>query len=137
VSEPPSAASRLLDTSVVIDLDQMPPDFFADRMAVSALTLAELSAGTHATADYSERARRVQFLQRVEATFTPLPFGAEAARAYGAIWASVSAAGRKPRGAGAFDLLIAATAMAADLPLWTRNRADFVGLEGLVEIVAV
>ena len=76
-------------------------------------------------------------MQRAEAAFDPLPFDSEAARAYGRVYAAVAAAGRKARGARAVDLLIAATACAAGLPLYTRNGADFEALEGLVDVVVV
>ncbi len=81
--------------------------------------------------------RRQDRLQRAEAAFHPLPFDGEAARAYGRIYAAVVAKGRKARGARAVDLLIAATAYAAELPLYTRNPDDFRGLEKLVAVVAV
>ena len=127
----------LLDTSVVIDLDKLDAGQLPMAMAVSAITMAELSAGPHATSDPAERARRQDRLQRTEATFEPFPFDADAARAYGLLYAAVVAAGRKARGARAVDLLIAATATAAQLPLYTRNPDDFIALEHLVEIVAI
>jgi hypothetical protein len=97
--------------------------------------LAELAAGPHATADSAERARRQDRLQRVEATFEPIPVDAAVARGYGRVYAAVATAGRKARRRRAFDLLIAATALAADLPLYTRNPNDFGGLDSLVEVV--
>jgi predicted nucleic acid-binding protein len=127
----------LLDTSVIIDLDELDPLQLPISVAVSAVTMAELAAGPHATADPEERGRRQDRLQRAEAAFDPLPFDAEAARAYGRVFASVMAAGRKGRGARAVDLLIAATALAADLPLYTRNADDFQGLDGLLAVVVV
>lgn len=127
----------LLDTSVLVDLDQIDAVRLPISVAVSALSLAELAAGPHATLDPDERGRRQDRLQRAEATFDPLPFDGDAARAYGRVFASVVAQGRKARGARAADLLIAATALAADLPLYTRNADDFRGLEQLLEIVAV
>jgi predicted nucleic acid-binding protein len=127
----------LLDTSVVIDLDKFDPADLPIQVAVSAITLAELAAGPHATTDPHERARRQDRLQRAEAAFDPLPFDAEAARAYGRIYAAVTAAGRKARGARAVDLLIAATASANEVPLYTRNPADFRSIDQLVEVVAV
>jgi predicted nucleic acid-binding protein len=99
--------------------------------------MAELAAGPHATKDADERARRQDRLQRAEATFDPLPFDGESARAYGRVFAAVVAAGRQARGARAVDLFIAATCLAADLPLYTRNPEDFRGLEGLLTIVGV
>lgn len=130
-------ARGILDTSVVIDLEQIEPSKLPLEVAVSSITMAELAAGPHATKDSEERARRQDRLQRAEAAFDPLPFDAEAARAYGRIYASVVAAGRKARGARAMDLLIAATACAAGLPLYTRNPDDFRAIGDLVEIVAV
>ena len=127
----------LLDTSVVIDLDQLDPSKLPVEVAVSALTMAELAAGPHAASDADERGRRQDRLQRAEAAFDPLPFDSEAARAYGRVYAAVAAAGRKARGARAVDLLIAATACASGLPLYTRNGADFEALEGLVDVVVV
>ena len=127
----------MLDTSVIIDLDEVDPLLLPESVAVSALTIAELAAGPHATQDPDERGRRQDRLQRTEATFDPLPFDADAARAYGRVFAAVMAAGRKARGARAVDLLIAATALAAGLPLYTRNGDDFRALDGLVEIVVV
>lgn len=132
-----SHARGLIDTSVVIDLEQIDPASLPIELAVSAVTLAELAAGPHATEDAEERARRQDRLQRVEATFDPLPVDDAVARAYGRAYAAVAAAGRKARGRRAFDLLIAATALAAELPLYTRNPGDFGGLDTLLEIVSV
>ena len=127
----------MLDTSVVIDLDNIDPNLLPVEMGVSAVTMAELAAEPHATSDPDERARRQDRLQRAEATFEPFPFDADAARAYGRVYAAVVTAGRKARGARAVDLLIAATAHAAQLPLYTRNPADFQALDDLIEVVAV
>lgn len=130
-------ARGILDTSVVIDLERIEPSELPVEVAVTAITMAELAAGPHATTDPEERARRQDRLQRAEAAFDPLPFDAEASRAYGRIYAAVVAAGRKARGARAVDLLIAATACAAGLPLYTRNPDDFQAIGNLVEVVSV
>ena len=127
----------LIDTSVVIDLEQVDAAALPEELAVSAMTMAELAAGPHATADPAERARRQDRLQRGEATFEPLPVDSETARAYGRVYAAVTATGRKARGRRAIDLLIAATALATGLPLYTRNPDDFAGLSGMIEIVSV
>ena len=127
----------LLDTSILIDLDIIDPEDLPEECAVSAVTLAELAAGPHATRDPAERARRQDRLQRAEATFEPLPIDADVARAYGRVYAAVAAGGRKARGRRAIDLLIAATALAAGLPLYTRNSADFAGLSSLIDVVVV
>jgi len=127
----------LLDTSVIIDLERLDPADLPIESAISAITMAELSAGPHATQDPDERARRQDRLQRAEAVFDPLPFDSEASRAYGRVYAAVVAAGRKARGARAVDLLLAATACSVGLPLYTRNPDDFRALNDLVEVVAV
>lgn len=127
----------LLDTSVVIDLEQLDPSTLPIEVAISVLTMAELAAGPHAARSADERGRRQDRLQRAEAAFDPLPFDGDAARAYGRVFAAVTTAGRKVRGARAVDLLIAATACATDLPLYTRNGADFVGLGDLVEVIVL
>jgi predicted nucleic acid-binding protein len=127
----------LLDTSVIIDLEHLDPSRLPLEVAISAITLAELAAGSHATPDPEERARRQDRLQRAEAAFDPLPFDVEAARAYGRVYSAVVAAGRKARGARAVDLLLAAAACAAGLPLYTRNPDDFRAIGDLVEVVAV
>jgi len=133
----PKHRRALLDTSVVIDLERVDPVALPEEPLISAITMAELAAGPQATSDPTERARRQDRLQRAEASFTPLPFGDGAARAYGRIYAEVAAAGRKPRGPRALDLLIASIALDAGLPLYTRNPRDVEALRELVEIVAV
>ena len=130
-------ARGLIDTSIVIDLELIEPAALPLEVAVSAVTMAELAAGPHATADPNERARRQDRLQRAEATFEPLPVDAAVARAYGRVYSAVAAAGRKTRGRRAVDLFIAATAVAAGLPLYTRNPDDFAGLSDMLEIVSV
>src|SRR6476659_10026056 len=130
-------ARGILDTSVVIDLDNIEPSRLPTEVAVSAITMAELAAGPHATTDPEERARRQDRRQRAEAAFDPLPFDAEAAPAYGRVYPAVVAAGRKARGARAIDLLLAAVACAAGPPRYTRNPDDFRALGDLVEVIAV
>jgi len=125
----------LLDTSVVIDHDLVDPNLLPDESAISAVTLAELAAGPHATSDEEERARRQDRLQWAAATWDPLPFDAEAAPVYGRLFAAAKAAGRSTRTRFA-DLLIAATAAANGLPLYTRNPADS-GLDAVVRVEAV
>ena len=130
-------ARGLVDTSVVIDLDRVAVQSLPREVAISVITLAELAAGPAATDDLEERARRQDRLQRAEATFDPLPFDAEAARAYGRVYAAVARAGRKARGRRMADLLIAATAVSARLPLYTRNPKDFAHLDKIATIVPV
>ncbi len=127
----------IIDTSVLIDLEAIDPATLPSEVAVTAISMAELAAGPHAPRDAGERARRQDRLQRAEATFDALPFDADSARAYGRVYAAVAAAGRKTRGPRAVDLLIAATALALELPLYTRNPDDFRHLGELLDVVAV
>lgn len=129
-------ARGLIDTNIVIYLPRLTARQLPAEMVISAVTLAELSAGPHHTDDPAERARRTSLLQHTEATFDPLPFDADAARAYGQIAAAVLAIGRTPRRRIA-DLMIASVAAVHQLPLYTTNPSDFVGLDELVTVVAV
>lgn len=123
----------ILDTSVVI---AGPVDPIPGELAISCVTLAELHFGvlvTHNAAVRAERLRRLSVLQR---QFDALPVDEAVSAAYGQLAAAVVATGRQPR-ARAMDLLIAATALAHDARLYTRNSGDFSGLEHLVEVVPV
>lgn len=131
----------LLDTNILILRRWIDPGWLPAQMAISAVTLAELSAGVHLVrgddaAAGDERARRTDVLQRVESEFDPIPFDAEAARAFGRVSAAVSGTGRTPRRRVA-DLMIAAVAAVADLPLYTTNPDDFAGLDSIIQVVAV
>lgn len=126
----------LLDTSVVIDHDVIDHRLLPDQSAIAAVTLAELAAGPHATDDKEERARRQDRLQWATATWDPLPFDAEAARMYGRMFAAARAAGRRSRSRLA-DLLVASTAAANSLPVYTRNPSDFDVLKGIIKVVPI
>jgi predicted nucleic acid-binding protein len=130
------ATRGLLDTSVVVDHDLVVAASLPDESAIAAVTLAELAAGPHATSDEQEKARRQDRLQWAAATWDPVPFDTAAARTYGRVFAATKAAGRSSRTRLA-DLLIASTAAANGLPLYTRNPADFAGLEQIVTIIPV
>lgn len=123
----------VLDTSVVIDLAVISPDLLPTAAAITAVTMAELAAGPHATEDVVERAVRQQRAQWAEATFTALPFDAACARNYGLLFATVRRRGRQPRRRFA-DLLIAATAIGHQLPLFTRNIDDFADLDDYLTV---
>ena len=122
----------LLDTSTLLLLPRISdPGVLPEIPLISAITLAELSVGPLVTEDDSERARRTAQVQQAEADFDPIAFDARAARAFGQVAASLRRSGRKPA-ARALDALIAATAFANGLPLYTCNPADFAGIDGLV-----
>ncbi len=122
---------------MVIGIDEVDAAKLPAEVSISALTLAELSTGPHAVSDDLERARRQDRIQRFESEADVLSFESRCARAYGQIYAVVAATGRKARGSRAVDLMIAATAMAYELPLYTLNAGDLRGLEELIEVVDV
>ena len=132
----------LIDTNILILRRTIDPADLPLYLAISALTLAELSAGPHQVRDdagydlHAERATRLDILQRAESEFEPIPFDAEAARQFGRVTAAVVSAGRKPRGR-MVDLMIAATAIAHGFPLYTTNPSDFAGLDDLLTVVPV
>lgn len=132
----------IVDTNIMILRRWIDPAELPDEMAITAITLAELSAGPHEVRgndeqdrydEHVERARRLDVLQRAEHEFDPIPFDAEAARAYGRVSAAVIAAGRKPRRRVA-DLMIAAVSIAEKIPLYTTNPDDFKGLDELLAV---
>lgn len=124
-------ARGVLDTSVVIALrDITDPSVLPHEPLITTVTLAELSAGPLVARDEQERAARQAHLQEAEADFDPLPFDRASARAFGQVAASLRRSGRKTA-ARAYDALIAATAMASGLPVYTCNPADFEGIDGL------
>ncbi|WP_197745475.1 PIN domain-containing protein [Mycobacterium shinjukuense] len=125
----------LLDTSVVIDYPARAVAAHASTAAVSTITLAELSYGLH-SADPLLNAAREQRYHWIVNTFDPIPFDARAARIYGALCAMVRTVGRDPK-PRRFDLLIAAVAVAVDIPLMTRNEADFLGIHPGLTIIGV
>ncbi|GAC1581418.1 MAG: hypothetical protein NVS3B24_17920 [Candidatus Dormibacteria bacterium] len=125
------ASTGLLDTSVVIALPTI-GDVAAlpQQPLICAVTLAELSVGPLVAKTAVERAARQALLQQAEADFQPLPFDDRAARAFGRVAASMHRRGRKVR-ARTYDAMIAAVAVAHDLPLYTANPSDFAGIDGL------
>lgn len=126
-----SADRGLLDTSTVILLGRVAdPHTLPDECLISAITLAELSVGPHVATSETERVARQAHLQQAESDFDVVPFDASAARAFGQVAASLRSAGRKPA-ARAYDALIAATALAHSLPLFTCNPSDFAGIDRL------
>jgi|SRR5690349_1372735 len=123
----------VLDTSVLIDGLTEPVDA---EFAISTVSLAELHFGVLMAQSPQVRAGRLRRLAGIERAFEALPVTDAIARTYGAIAATVAAAGRQPR-ARSFDLVIAATAATHDAALYTRNPKDFVHLHDFVEVVAI
>lgn len=124
----------VLDTSTVILLTRIQDESVLPvEPLISAVTLAELSVGPLVAKTDEERAVRQSHVQQAESDFDPLPFDVSAARAFGRVAQAVRARGRavKPR---AYDVMIAATALANGLPLYTCNPKDFTGIDGLTVV---
>jgi predicted nucleic acid-binding protein len=120
----------IIDTNALILVERLGPADLPGEPVITAISLAELSVGPLVATDDRERVARQARLQEVESVFEPLPFDAGAARAFGGVAASLRRSGRKPS-ARAFDALIAATAIAHQLPLYTCNPRDYLGIDGL------
>lgn len=130
-----AGAEAVFDTSVLIDLPRLAGKV-PETFTISAVSLAELSAGMHTTKDAEKQAARKLLVQWLESVVTPIAFDVEAARVYGSLAVLVTAMGRKPRKRLA-DLQIASTAVVAGLPLYTRNEDDFKGLSAFLNVVGV
>lgn len=136
MSSEPGGSRGILDTSTLILLNRLPDATpLPDEPLITTVTLAELSVGPLVARDDEQRAARQAHLQRAESDFDALPFDADAARAFGRVAASLREAGRKAT-ARAYDAMVAAIAVAHDLPLYTTNPSDFSGI-GDLEVVPV
>ena len=130
------AQRGMLDTSAVIDLPALDPARLPVEAAIPAIVLAELAQGVAMTKSAEQVMIRSQRLADIEAAFAAIPFDREAARRYGTLVALTITADRDPR-PRRIDLMIAATAAAHGLPLYTRNPDDFRGLDSAVTVIAI
>jgi predicted nucleic acid-binding protein len=124
----------VLDTSTLILLTRLQDaSLLPQEPLITAVTLAELSVGPLVAKTDEERAARQSHVQQAESDFDPLPFDVAAARAFGRVALALRKSGRsvKPR---AYDVMIAATALANGLPLYTCNPKDFIGIDGLTVV---
>ena len=124
----------VLDTSTLILLTRIQDErLLPVEPLITTVTLAELSVGPLLATTDEERAARQTHVQQAEADFDPLPFDVPAARAFGRAALALRRIGRavKPR---AYDVMIAATALANGLPLYTCNPKDFTGIDGLTVV---
>ncbi len=123
----------VLDTSVLIATG-VPR--LEGALAISVASIAELHFGVLITSDQAVRAERLRRLSELQRRFDALPIDDDVATSYGQLATAVVMAGRQPR-SRTMDLLIAATAHAHGARLYTRNAADLVGIEHLLDIVSV
>jgi tRNA(fMet)-specific endonuclease VapC len=125
----------ILDTNALINLERLLPQCLPRKPLITTVTLAELSVGPLTAKSKGVAAERQAHLQMAEADFTPLPFDAAAARTFGRVAASLRRSGRKAA-ARTYDAMIAATALANGLPVYTCNPDDFDGIDDL-EVIPV
>ncbi|MDR0283786.1 MAG: VapC toxin family PIN domain ribonuclease [Propionibacteriaceae bacterium] len=127
----------LFDTNLLIaepDWSRLPPgdepQFYA-----SALAYAELQEGEFSP-DPEVRLRAPLDYLRATALFGEgLPFDDLAAALYRVVCRAVAESGRQVGRARRIDLMIAATALANDCALATRNGADFAGLQSVLTVI--
>lgn len=132
--EPHRHVRGVLDTSTVIVLSRITdPAALPVEPLITAVTLAELTVGPLVATTEAERAARQAHVQQAEADFEPRPFDAAAARAFGRVAASMRCAGRQPA-ARSYDVMIAATALARELPVYTCNPDDFGKVDDLTVV---
>lgn len=120
-------------TSVVLASDVGPLE---GELAISMVTLAELPYGVLAAKESSTRSERLRRLSILQREFDAVPIDDAVSDSYGLVAAAVVEVGRQPR-ARTMDLLIAATAHAFAVRLYTRNAGDFTGIDELVDVAAV
>jgi predicted nucleic acid-binding protein len=123
----------VLDTCTYIDLLALDIEDLPRKSELTAISLAELHQGVETARDPFTRAARAEVLSSAVKSFDPLPFDASAATRYGTLVALTVAAGQDPR-PRRLDLMIAAIASSRNLPLYTRNAADFKGFHDLVAV---
>ncbi len=126
----------LIDTNILIrvEREQELPEALVRRspeelIFIAAITASELLHGIHRADSSARRERRRQFVENILQAVNILPFDLEVARVHARIWADLMSRGQL---IGAHDLLIAATALAHDLEVVTRNEREFARVDGLV-----
>jgi len=134
--ERPESESGVLDTCTYIDLDLLDPEVLPKIPELTAITMAELHQGVAMAKDAATQAIRTEKLGAAIVDFEPLPFDGQAAARYATLVSLTLAANRDPK-PRRMDLMIAAIASARGLPLYTRNNADFNGLDDMITIVTV
>jgi predicted nucleic acid-binding protein len=119
--------ATLIDTSILIAVERGQLDLGAsltpnEDIAIAAITASELLHGVHRAPPGRIQAGREAFVERLLARLPVIPFDLVTARIHARLGAELASQGIH---AGAHDLLIAATALAAGAALATRDTRSF------------
>jgi tRNA(fMet)-specific endonuclease VapC len=127
--------AALIDSSVFIagergriDLADLLASLGGEPLALSAVTASELLYGLHRARTTAQLERRNAYIEAVFTQITVLAFDLTVARVHSAVSAELDRTGRQ---VGAHDLMIAATAMAHDYRVATRDLRSFAKIPGL------
>lgn len=126
----------VLDTCTYIDLADIDAEMLPDIPELTVISMTELHQGVAMAKTAASRAARIERLNSAVEDFDPLPYGSEAASRFGTLATLTLERGRSPK-PRRLDLMIAAIASVHQLPLYTRNPADFKGLESQLRVVEV
>ncbi len=127
--------AALIDSSVFIagergriNLRDLLASLGDEPLALSAVTASELLYGLHRAQTPAQRDRRNAYVEAIFSQMTVLAFDLDVARVHAAVSAQLDRAGRR---VGAHDLMIAATAIAHDYRVATRDLRSFPKIQGL------
>jgi tRNA(fMet)-specific endonuclease VapC len=125
----------IVDTSVLIahergafDLDGFLAALEPNDAAISAITASELLHGVERTPNGARRIERADNVADVLEAFAVVPFGVNEARHHARVWAALKRGGNA---IGAYDLIVAAIALANEASVATLNQKEFKRVPGL------
>jgi tRNA(fMet)-specific endonuclease VapC len=125
----------LIDTNVLIacekgklDIDRLVAEHGDVPVFLSVVSASELLHGVHRAVDERVRTRRLAFVERVLDGMEILDINLATARMHAKLWGDLAGSGQM---IGAHDLWIAASALANDCALATRNIREFERVPGL------
>jgi tRNA(fMet)-specific endonuclease VapC len=125
----------ILDSSLLIAGEKEKFDligFLSTRdepVVLAAITASELLHGCHRASSVQQKENRIRYVEWALSVFEIVPFGLEEARHHAWIWSQLASQGRL---IGAYDLLIAGTAICLSYSLATLNVNEFSRVPGLV-----
>ena len=125
----------VIDTNILIacekgtlDMEQLVARYGNVPVFLSVVSASELLHGVHRATERQVRNRRMAFVERVLDGMAMLDIDLATARIHAKLWSDMAGSGQM---IGAHDLWIAATALANDCVLATRNIREFKRVPGL------